>query len=335
MLAKAANWLLVKPRLVSHTSLVLLALVLVLASSSVRPQAGQMGAIKNASGYGAYSDKTAAASVAANIATTTNLIVAPEAAKTAKKLNEQVALSTSGDDYLAKTASVHTAGKVNRGIEAYVVKSGDTITSVAEKFNITTNTLRWANNLQNGQSLKAGQKLDILPISGVAYTVKQGDTPGGIASRYGSDAEQIISFNNAEVKGIRPGQKIIIPDGVLPSPTPTSRSLVASAPLTRFYYGGNGYSYGYCTYYVAGRRSIPSNWGDARNWYYNAQLSGFSTGRQARPGAIAWTSAGYYGHVAYVEEVAGDQVLVSEMNYAGWNKLSYRWAPLSSFQYIY
>ena len=46
-------------------------------------------------------------------------------------------------------------------------------------------------------------------------------------------------------------------------------------------------------------------------------------------GAIAWTGAGYYGHVAYVESVNGDgTITVSEMNYDHFNRIDQRWIPI-------
>jgi surface antigen len=194
--------------------------------------------------------------------------------------------------------------------------------------------------------IKPGQQLTILPVSGLLYTVGAGDTADSIARAFSANAAQILSFNNAEVKGLTPGMKIIVPDGVkaMPKAAPVvaSRSgLVAgastSAPkLTRFAFSGNGYALGYCTYYVASRRAVPSNWGNANTWYYNAQASGFAVGSVPVPGAIAWTGAGYFGHVAYVESVSGGMVTVSEMNFnGGWNRVSWRTAPASSFRYIY
>lgn len=99
----------------------------------------------------------------------------------------------------------------------------------------------------------------------------------------------------------------------------------------------NSYARGQCTWYVAGRRQIPSNWGNAVSWYYHAVGSGWSVGTVPAVAAVAWTPAGYYGHVALVEQVSsnGKQVYVSEMNYHGVGVKSFRWAPASSFKYIY
>lgn len=101
-------------------------------------------------------------------------------------------------------------------------------------------------------------------------------------------------------------------------------------------HAGNTYAYGNCTFYVANRRIIPGNWGNARNWLWNAQRAGYATGSAPRVGAIAWTGAGYLGHVAMVEAVDGNQVKISEMNgIAGYNRVGYRWVPASAFMYIY
>lgn len=79
----------------------------------------------------------------------------------------------------------------------------------------------------------------------------------------------------------------------------------------------NSYVVGQCVFYVASRRSVPSNWGNANQWLANARAAGWATGNVPRVGAIAWTGAGPFGHVAIVEAVNDNQVTVSDMNYAG------------------
>lgn len=97
----------------------------------------------------------------------------------------------------------------------------------------------------------------------------------------------------------------------------------------------NGYSYGYCTWYVANRRFVPNGLGDAHSWASRASSYGLTVSSTPIVGAIAQTSAGPLGHVAYVEAVNGDSVVISEMNYQGWNVVSSRTVPSSSFTYIY
>ena len=94
---------------------------------------------------------------------------------------------------------------------------------------------------------------------------------------------------------------------------------------------GNHFSYGYCTWYVANRRCIP--WfGNAWEWYGNAQAYGYPVGHQARVGAVAvWDQRmSGYGHVAYVESVQGDGFTVSEMNYNAWGQVNSRFVPYSN-----
>jgi surface antigen len=93
---------------------------------------------------------------------------------------------------------------------------------------------------------------------------------------------------------------------------------------------GNHFSYGYCTWYVANRRCIP--WfGNAWEWYGQAQAYGYPVGSQARVGAVAvWDQRmSGYGHVAYVESVQGNGFTVSEMNYNAWGQVNSRFVPYS------
>jgi len=81
---------------------------------------------------------------------------------------------------------------------------------------------------------------------------------------------------------------------------------------------GNHFSFGYCTWYVAGRRVIP--WfGNAGSWYSTASAYGFRTGPTPAPGAIMVSFEGSAaGHVAYVESARPDGTFtVSEMNFNG------------------
>ncbi|MFN2463409.1 MAG: CHAP domain-containing protein [Candidatus Dormibacteria bacterium] len=94
---------------------------------------------------------------------------------------------------------------------------------------------------------------------------------------------------------------------------------------------GNHFSYGYCTWYVANRRCIP--WfGNAWEWYGNAQAYGYPVGSQARVGAVAvWDQRmSGYGHVGYVESVSSSGFTVSEMNYTAWGQVDSRFVPYSN-----
>lgn len=101
---------------------------------------------------------------------------------------------------------------------------------------------------------------------------------------------------------------------------------------------GNLYAFGNCTWYVKNRRpDIPNNLGNANTWYVTAQAEGWNVGTAPKKGAVGTTTAGWAGHVVYVEGVSLDglTVTVSEMNYAGFDQIDERTVPASDFLYIY
>jgi murein DD-endopeptidase MepM/ murein hydrolase activator NlpD len=112
--------------------------------------------------------------------------------------------------------------KVRDKIIEYTVQSGDTVSSIAAKFGISEDTIRWQNNLQSKDSIKVGQVLQILPVTGISHKVQKGDTVYSIAKKYDSGAQAIVDFPyntfvNDETFELAIGQEIIVPDGVKPS----------------------------------------------------------------------------------------------------------------------
>lgn len=111
-------------------------------------------------------------------------------------------------------------------ITTYTVVRGDTISSIAEKFDISTNTIRWANDLTTKSAIHIGDKLTILPVTGIQYTVKKGDTISAIALKFDVAQAEILDFNDIEGSKIVPGAELIIPDGepiAPPKPQPTAK----------------------------------------------------------------------------------------------------------------
>ena len=102
-------------------------------------------------------------------------------------------------------------------ISVYVVRKGDTLGSIAKMFNVTVNTIRWANDI-SGSTLSEGQTLTILPISGVRHVVKKGDTIRSIAKLYKADINDVLSYNNiSEGTVLSVGDIVIVPDGEISS----------------------------------------------------------------------------------------------------------------------
>jgi len=114
----------------------------------------------------------------------------------------------------------YTLEDVQKVIVEYIVEPGDTLWSISQKFNISLNTVLWANALNQNSYIQPGQKLIISPVSGVIHHVKAGDTVSEIAKKYKAKAEDVISFNNLSSEAdVFVGDILVVPDGVMPSPT--------------------------------------------------------------------------------------------------------------------
>jgi LysM repeat protein len=117
----------------------------------------------------------------------------------------------------------------NDTISTYVVREGDTLSGIAKMFDVTVNTILWANDLPTGAKIKAGQQLTILPITGIKHVVKKGDTLSTLAKKYGADESEIASFNAVDsALALVTGEEIIIPDG---EPTAPPKPVVVKAKV--------------------------------------------------------------------------------------------------------
>lgn len=121
----------------------------------------------------------------------------------------------------------------SRELIEYTVKEGDTLSYIAEKYDISLSTMLWANNLSSTTKIKPGQILLVLPISGAVHLVGDGDTIGSIAKKYKGEIEEIVSFNELSGEGdIYIGDMLIIPGGKMPRVA----TKVASIPLANTYF---------------------------------------------------------------------------------------------------
>ncbi len=126
--------------------------------------------------------------------------------------------------------------KMRDSIINYTVADGDTVSSIAQKFGVSPDTIRWQNSISNDR-IKVGQNLQILPVTGVAHKVQKGDTVYSIAKKYDAESQAIIdfpfnTFANDETFELAIGQVIIVPDGVMPEgalATPRPRQITLNA----------------------------------------------------------------------------------------------------------
>lgn len=118
-------------------------------------------------------------------------------------------------------------------ISVYVVREGDTLSQIAEMFGVTTNTIRWANDIANGV-IQPGDSLVILPIAGVRHVVKSGDTLSTIAKKYEADVDEIVSYNElATGAELSIGETIVVPGGEMAAPVRVAASPVKTSGATR------------------------------------------------------------------------------------------------------
>ena len=126
---------------------------------------------------------------------------------------------------VATKATTSISEKPRDGIVIYKVQTGDTVSVIAQKFGVSTDTIRWANNLKTLKSIKTGQELKILPVTGIAHKVKRGETVWSIAKRYSTGSQGIVDFPfntfvDDEKFTLAVGQLLIVPDGVMPKVKP-------------------------------------------------------------------------------------------------------------------
>lgn len=278
-------------------------------------------------------DEVVATTIAANLAESTNLSVAPNVAQLAVSTQIKSQLPQASNAFISKPQILQPVAE-NRTVTTYTAQSGDTIDTVANRYGITKDTLKWANNLTS-DTIAAGKILTILPTDGVLYTVKDGDTLQSIGDKYKVDQNRIVLYNDLDEAGLTSVQKIILPGATLPN----NERPGYAAPVATAYagyssgfsgtswrikvgtprYPGNSYAFGNCTVYVFDRRlemgrPIGAFWGNAVSWAASARANGFTVNSTPAVGAIM-QNGGNLGHVAVVEEVfANGDIRVSEMN---------------------
>lgn len=120
----------------------------------------------------------------------------------------------------------------------YTVARGDTISTIAKKFGVSQDTIRWENSL-NSDDIDVGDTLEILPVTGMSHKVSKGDTVYSIAKKYDIDAQKIVDFPfndfaNPETFSLVEGQILVVPDGIKPEEQQFIRrqQFIASGPVS-------------------------------------------------------------------------------------------------------
>jgi len=132
-------------------------------------------------------------------------------------------------DLLSAETMIETREPENRPrdeVFEYEVQSGDTLSTIGEKFQVTVETIRYANDLSDADSLAVGKKLIILPVSGARHQVKSGDTVESIAEKYKVSPQAVIDFNYLnEPFALNIGDSLTVPEATIPRPVPVVPSV--------------------------------------------------------------------------------------------------------------
>lgn len=146
-----------------------------------------------------------------------------------------VATASLDDPILNSLQDTHTnvSDKPRDKIVEHLVKSGETISTIAKMYAIDADTIKWANDLDNVNTIKPGESLQILPVPGVAHKVAAGDTLESVAKKYSAESQGIVDFPFNDLPDdfkLRVGQVLIVPDGI----PPAAKAPVRSRPSSQF-----------------------------------------------------------------------------------------------------
>ncbi|MGE5392686.1 MAG: LysM peptidoglycan-binding domain-containing protein [Candidatus Saccharibacteria bacterium] len=127
--------------------------------------------------------------------------------------------TTIQEDVIVKTNPADTENFLHHGKTVYEVSPGDSIISIASSFGISPQTIMIENKLDQSSILKPGQKLTILPTTGISYTVKSGDTVEGIAKKYNISVDDLLDINDIELPDdILVGDILVVPQDSVSMP---------------------------------------------------------------------------------------------------------------------
>ena len=123
-------------------------------------------------------------------------------------LNELKAINNLENDNLAIGQLLNVPSGLSL-VSSYVVSPGDTLYSIAKKFDTTVDNLKKANNLTNNM-LSVGQKLIIPLVEDTTYVVSAGDTLYSIARKFNTTVDELRRLNNLTNDVLSIGQILIL-----------------------------------------------------------------------------------------------------------------------------
>lgn len=294
--------------------------------------------------YVVTSDQMSELYVVASLSNSFNLASVDTVASNYVMVSVMKEISQTSTDKIEKPSLINT--NLSRGVQNYVVNDGETMASIAAKNGLTTDQIRWSNGLKT-TDVTVGQVLKLPTVAGIVYTAKAGDTPESLASKYSSNAERIVAYNDLEGISLTEGTQIVLPGGILPtterpeyvapvynytyygstSERQNLRVVTSEYNISSMYGGGNPGAPGQCTWFAWWWRAndsrslgkLPGGLSHARYWATTASVTAlYRVDHNPEMGAVFQTTSGgsWYGHVGVVLRVNDDgSILVREMNY--------------------
>lgn len=243
----------------------------------------------------------------------------------------------------------------------YEIKSWDTLSTIAQKFWVSSNSILWANNYDSKKVLHPWDKIKIPPVSWVIHQVKAWDTISSLAKKYKISEDKILAQNwLSSNQSINAWQNLIIPWAikevpVIPKPVTIKKPTKNKKPTKWGYYTftewwksefiDTDWSYELtrrtpwwtfywwnCTRYVAQYKDVDWSW-NAKDWIRNARANWHSTWSEPSVWAIVvfywkWYNP-WYWHVWIVVDISWDNIIVKDMNYRRLNEVTVRKVPIS------
>ncbi len=206
-------------------------------------------------------------------------------------------------------------------VSVYVVRPGDNLSTIADMYDVSVNTIKWANDLTTG-TIHEGQTLVILPVSGVRHTIAKGDTVASLAKKYNVSEDDIRAHNDI-AGNLEVGQEVLIPNGTL-TPAPVAAKVAIKAKAKVSSGSGAGATVAAGGPAIAGYYAWPVAGGVITQGLhgYNGVDIGAPNGTPIYAAAagtivVAMSNGGYnggYGNYVVVQHSNGTQTLYAHMS---------------------
>lgn len=257
----------------------------------------------------------------------------------------------------------------------YEVQSWESFWFIASKFDVSVNSILWANDFTSKEVLHPWDLIKIPPVTWVLHEVKSWDTILAIASKYDIDMEKILEQNLLSSKSIlKSWDLLIVPWAVkkrkvvavieqAPTPIKTTSSKTKSKTTINnnwWYAFAKAASSSYvaktwkytlvwrkpqhtfywwnCTWYVGQYKDV-NWWWNAKDWIKNARKKWRSIINYPKIGSIIVFNWRWYNprywHVWIVMDVKWNDIIVSDMNYRKLWEITYRKVPITNSAIIW